>query len=116
MCTTTEPALMVRNIDKSLSQQGVMHGLYEFRCDPPKGDVLKKHRLEGLATLTVKDETRPWNTFCMELNVGGTRRGAWNRLSWLRYWCVSERRSDVDEFECHAWKPYYFSRVRSYGG
>ena len=72
---------------------------------------------EKEGTLYVETEgATPKYLYKMALSVNSAGRKAKNnKLDWLGYWSYNKLTDDVGEFLMRNYRPYYFSRVKSYG-
>ncbi|KAF2827389.1 hypothetical protein CC86DRAFT_321417 [Ophiobolus disseminans] len=70
---------------------------------------------EGTVVVETAGAT-PKYLYKMELSVGSAGRGAKNnKLSWQGYWSYNRLTDDWGEFAMKNYRPFYWSRVRSYG-
>ncbi|KAJ1674400.1 hypothetical protein EV182_003349 [Spiromyces aspiralis] len=124
LLTPDEPALVVRKLAWDCRLKGVQRGIYTVgmaACDggadasDPDGDPLLLHpaSLARRVKVVVRDPVRGAIDFCLELSIGSTHHGKHNKLSWINYTSI-DGDSRITEYDLATFKPFYFSRVRSY--
>lgn len=124
LLTTSEPADVVPYL--YVEHMHKRHGL--LPSAPMKDALLGRWRLtgpevpgveQGEKEGTVEIETAgatPKYLYKMVLNLGTAGRGAKNnKLAWQGYWSYNRLTDDWAEFGQKHYRPYYWSRVKSYG-
>ncbi|KAL1916751.1 uncharacterized protein VTP21DRAFT_5455 [Calcarisporiella thermophila] len=97
LCSSEEPKEVVRTFHPLMKyKKGLMHGFY---------------RIEGeIVNVTLKESTRPNDTFYVTLKLRSTHRGKHNKLAWIEYYSIDSRRNDKVEYSLKQMKPYLFRR------
>jgi F-box protein 9 len=126
LLTVSEPADVVPYL--SLEHMHKNHGA--LPSAPMKDAVLGRWRLTGPTVPGVEDDeaekegglmvetagATPKYIYKMVLSLGSAGRGARNnKLSWQGYWSYNKLTDDVGTFSLKNDRPFYWSRVRSWG-
>ncbi|KAJ3375643.1 hypothetical protein GGF31_002846 [Allomyces arbusculus] len=104
--TTSEPRDIVKQFTESHleSRKGFMMGTYV-----QNGAVVD---------LTLTDKRRAHNTFTKTVQIKGSKRGKHNRLHWVHYSFTTinhHAEQEIVELDLTEFRPYVFSKVKSYG-
>lgn len=88
--------------------------VHQVHAQSPIREVLAGHYslLPSEVRISASGDHRPGVTFQFSLELKSTSRGRHNKLSWLGY--NSWSHDDVVHYSLKQFKPYYFSRVKSY--
>lgn len=98
LLTVSEPSQVVHRVYKGSPIREMLAGNYAL--------------LPNEVDISVGGPHRPGITFHLSLELKSTSRGRHNKLSWLGY--HSRDKEDVTYYSLKQFKPYYFSKVRSY--
>ncbi|KAI9295095.1 hypothetical protein K502DRAFT_341949 [Neoconidiobolus thromboides FSU 785] len=96
--TTDEPSQVVPNMKKESCYEDLFYGNFQLTKQGIDAQVTGRHR--------------PNMEFMLNLELKSTSRGKHNKLNWIEY--SSLFYSDLTTYSLKQFKPFYFSKVRSY--
>ncbi|KAJ1921214.1 hypothetical protein H4219_000813 [Mycoemilia scoparia] len=109
LLTPDEPKNVVKSIKWDSRTKGIQRGYYDIQYGEPTQNSGQKVRI------VVRDPSRGRMNFYIELAMSDTARGRHNKLNWINYSSINnDKDNDKVDYSLATFKPFFFSKVRSY--